>query len=109
MESYILIAEKSFSFESLKDLLQKKFTCYEVSNSRLTVESGDEHIFIDFDDDMREDYDDEKIRASDFHFFSVSYSSRKFAKSVISEAKDFAIRVDDDNGTILPIKDFVLN
>lgn len=109
MESYILIAENSFSFENLKDLLEKKFTCYGVSNSRLTVESGNEHIFIDFDDDMREDYDDAIIKASNFHFFSVSYSSKKFAKSVISELKDFDIRVDDDNGTVLPIKNFVSN
>ena len=107
MESYILIAEKTLSFEILKNLMQKQFTCYDVGNSRLTVERGDEHIFIDFDDDMREDYDDEKIRNSDSHFFAVSYSSKEFVKSVISELKEIPILVDNDDGTILPIKDFL--
>lgn len=107
MESYILITEKSLSLEVIKNLFQKKITCYEVSESRITLEKGNEHIFIDFDDDMREDYDDGKIRDTDAHFFSISYSSKEFAKSVISELKNFSILVDDDNGTLLPINDFL--
>ena len=108
MESYILITEKSLSLEVIKNLFQKKITCYEVSESRITLEKGNEHIFIDFDDDMREDYDDGKIRDTDAHFFSISYSSKQLAKSVISELKNFSILVDDDNGTLLPINDFLV-
>lgn len=107
MESYILIAEKSLSFRNLKEILLKKFICYEVSESRLTVENGKDHIFIDYDDNMKEDYENENIRNSDSHFFAISYTSKEFAKLIILELKEFSIQIDNDCGTILPIKLFL--
>lgn len=107
MKNYILIAEKSVTFDVLKETFQKKFTCYEVLPNRLTIEKDDEHIFIDFDDEMKNNYEEQSIRNSDFHFYSVLYLSEGFTKEILSELKDENILVDDDNGNIVSIQDFL--
>ena len=57
MKTYILITGKELSFEKIKNVIENSFFCSQVTPNRLTVEKGDEHIFIDYDDSMRNDYE----------------------------------------------------
>ena len=107
MKTVILITDKSVTFENLKDTIGKNFQCSLVLNNRITVENESEHLFIDADDNMKEDYDEPDIKESDSHFYSVLYNSDEFAKQVLNKLVEFQILIDDDDGTILPIKSFL--
>ena len=107
MKNLILITECNFTFVLLQDTLEKKFQCSLVLDNRLTVENAEEHLFIDFDDSMKDDYDEPEIKDSDCHFYSVLFNSDAFVKQVLNVFSEFQIRVDDDEGKILPIKTFL--
>lgn len=107
MKTLILIADVSITFSIMQETLGKKFRCSIVMENRLAIENGSEHIFIDFDDDIKNDYEEASIRNSDFHFYSVLYHSEKFVKEILLCLKDFSFSVDDDEGKIIPIQDFI--
>ncbi len=106
MKTYILFADKALSFEKAKIMLQSSFTCNETLPNRLTIELLRDHLYIDFDNDIRADYEDEKIRNADYNFYAIVYHSEKLARAVIRELKNFIIYVDDDEGTIEEINKF---
>ena len=107
MKTVILITNKSDTFDFLKEIIGKAFQCSLVLDNRLTVENDEEHLFIDADDSMKNDYDEPEIKDSDCHFYSVLFNSDAFVKQVLNVFSEFQIRVDDDEGTILPIKTFL--
>ena len=107
VKTLILITENPVTFELLKDTIGKKFHCSEVLDNRLTIESASDHLFIDFDDNIKDDYDESEIKNSDSHFFAVLYNSEEFVRNVLKELSTYQIRVDDDDGTVLPIKSFL--
>ncbi len=107
MKTVILITDKSVTFDFLKEKIRKIFQCSLVLDNRLTVENEVEHLFIDADDCMKNDYDEPEIKNSDYHFYSVLFNSDAFVKQVLHEFVECKIRVDDDEGNILPIKTFL--
>jgi hypothetical protein len=107
VKTLILITENSVTFEFLKNEIGKKFQCSKVLDNRLTVESESEHLFIDFDDNMRDDYDEPEIKNHDCHFFAVLYHSEDFVRKILAELLAYQIRVDDDNGIILSLTNFL--
>ena len=107
MKTLILITEQSVTFDLLKEIFRKKFQCSQVLDNRLTIESASDHLFIDFDDNIKDDYDESEIKNSDSHFFAVLYNSEDFVRNVLKELSTYQILVDDDNDTIIPIKTFL--
>ena len=78
--------------------------------NRLLIKDNKNHAFLDYDDGMKNDYDEEEemdIRNSDCHFYSLLYHSEEFARSIIAQLSDLPIRVDNDEGTIVRIKAFL--
>ncbi len=107
MRNYILITENSVTYDNILNRLSSSFECHQVMKDRLLIKDKNEHAFLDYDDDMRNDYEEENICNSDCHFYSLIYHSQEFAKSIIRQLADLPIRVDDDEGTIINIKAFL--
>ena len=109
MKTVILITDISLTFEKLESIIKQNFNCYRPMADRLTVESEKDHLFIDFDDDMRNDYDSSVMKDTNKHFYAVLYHSDKFVEKILSLLQNYPICVDDDHDTILPIKEFILS
>ena len=107
MQNYILITENSVTYNNIVSRLYSSFECHQVMKDRLLIKDRNNHAFLDYDDDMRNDYEDENIRNSDCHFYGLIYHSQEFAKSILRQLADLPIRVDDDERTILEIKSFL--
>ena len=110
MKNYILITDNSVSFDMILNKLSSKFECKKVMQDRLLIKDKKNHAFLDYDDDMKNDYDEEdeiNIRNSDCHFYSLMYHSEEFARSIIAQLSDLPIRVDNDEETIVSIKSFL--
>lgn len=107
MKTIILITDISLTFDKLESILKNNFVCYRAIEDRLTVEEGSKHLFIDFDDEMQNDYVTPVFRGSNKHFYAVLYHSDELVRKVLMLLKEYPISIDDDNDTILPIKEFL--
>ncbi len=111
MEWVILIGSDDLDINSVRKIKhfgQNKVT--DLSPNRFVVDYGDEHVFYEYVEDLINDYEEEELKAIPFdnpHFIIMTYTSEELMKKILSQdnfLKD--IYVDDDNGNILPIKQF---
>lgn len=111
MEWVILIGSDDLDINSVRKIKhfgQNKVT--DLSPNRFVVDYGDEHVFYEYVEDLINDYEEDELKAIPFdnpHFIIMTYTSKELMKKILSQdnfLKD--IYVDDDNGNILPIKQF---
>ena len=107
MKTYILIANADLTFERLQRIFEQKFKCYVAVKDRLTIENSNDYAFIDFDDNMKNDYEEPRWNNHKGHFFALLYHSEEFAGLILSELKSFSVFVDNDEGSIIPIRKFL--
>ncbi|KGE19583.1 hypothetical protein [Paenibacillus wynnii] len=79
---------------------------------RFVVDYGDDHVFYENAEDIINDYEEEdlkKIPFSNPRFIMMTYTNEKLMKQILCQENFLrGIYVDDDNGNILPIEEFVL-
>lgn len=107
MQNFILISDNSLSFEKIEQILKEKFDCSKVSDNRLSVSNETEHLFIDFDNSIKEDYEENEFSNKNGNFYLVLFNSEDFFKSVIGELKQFEIVLDNDEGNISSLTDYL--
>ena len=107
MQNYILMTENSVTYDNVLSRLSSSFECHQVMKDRLLIKGKNNHAFLDNDDDMKNDYEEDNIRNSDCHFYSLIYHSQEFAKAILKHLADLPICVDNDEGTIVGIKEFL--
>lgn len=107
MQSFILIADNLLSFEKIEEILKEKFDCSKVSDNRLSIESESEHLFIDFDNSIKNDYEENELQNNNGNFYLVLFNSEDFFKSVLGELKQYNIVLDNDEGEIKSLSDYL--
>lgn len=107
MQSYILIADNLLSFEKIEEILKEKFDCSKVSDNRLSIECKSEHLFIDFDNSIKNDYEENELQNNNGNFYLVLFNSEDFFKSVLGELKQYNIVLDNDEGEIKSLSDYL--
>ena len=113
MQWIILIGNDKFDINSIRNIEHNgvnKFT--ELTPNRVVVDYGEDHIFYEYAEDVINDYEEEeliKIPFNNPHFVIMTYTSEELMKKVLQQEnfiKD--IYIDDDQGNIIPIEQFIL-
>ena len=81
-----------------------------VTDERWTVEIDAGYVYFDIADDIAEDYGNEvERRGGRTHFASLIYHNPAELRIALSPFKCEDVLIDDDMGSILPIKEFLNN
>jgi hypothetical protein len=114
LQYIILIGNEELTLNSVKTI--EHYGCissYDVTEitGRFCVDYGKDHVFYDYDNSIKSDYEDydlEKIPFSNPHFIMMVYKSEERMRNILCQ-KNFIkeIYVDNNYGLILPIEEFI--
>lgn len=113
MQWVILIGDETFDINSIHNINHNGSRIKsEIESNRFVVDYGIEHVFYDYDLNLKNDYEIEDLQRIPFmnpHFILMTYTSVTLRNEILSQ-KNFikGIYVDDDNGRILPIEEFII-
>lgn len=110
----ILIGNEDFNLNHIRNLKhygQNKTT--NLAENRFVVDYGDDHVFYESSEDIINDYEEvdvERIPFSCPQFIMMTYTNENLMKQILSQ-ENFprGIYIDDDNGNIISIEDFIVS
>lgn len=112
MKWIILIGNDDFNLKLIRDLKHHgENATTSLSKERFVVNYGNDHVFYDAVENIINDYEEDDKRKLPFpnpKFIMMTYSSEKLMRQILSQdnfPRD--IYVDDDNGNILPLDEFI--
>ena len=115
MRSIILISPRSDEEKHIIDQWKDRSEyCRVVSEGRVTLKTGQGHLFIDFGDseDMYAEYEDDALdfNIRDYYLYNISCSDLGFLKEFFRNT-DFAegSKLDNDFGWIADAKEIISN
>ena len=114
MQWIILIGDKNFDLNTIKKIKHNgSINSYDVNGipNRYCVDFGDNHIFYDFDNQIKTDYDVEELKKIPYtnpNFIIMTYTSEECVRKILGQDSfPDTIYIDNDYGLILPIKEFI--
>ncbi len=112
MQWIILVGNENFNLDTIKSIEHYgSIDSYEVDETRYCVDYGRDHVFYDSSDDTTNDYEEEELLKIPFekpHFIVMIYTSKELMKKILQQDNYLRdIYVDNDNGCILPIEEFI--
>lgn len=113
MRWIILIGDDNLDIEVIKHMKHYgENNITDISPTEIIVDYGNEYISYDYDENLINDYEPEELEKIPFpnpHFILMKYSSKMLMKITLCKNNFFkGIYIDDDNGNILPIEEFIL-
>ncbi|WP_027085178.1 hypothetical protein [Cohnella panacarvi] len=114
MQWIILIGNEGFNLNLIRNLQhygENKSTC--LTENRIVVDYGQDHVFYESAEDIMNDYEEDDIKRIPFpnpHFIMMTFTNENLMKQILSQ-ENFprGIYIDDDNGNIMPIEDFIVS
>lgn len=114
MQWIILIGNEGFNLNLIRNLKhygENKYT--NLTENRIVVDYGYDHVFYESAEDIINDYEEDDIKRIPFsnpQFIMMTYTNENLMKQILSQ-ENFprGIYIDDDNGNIVPIEDFVVS
>ncbi|CQR57007.1 hypothetical protein [Paenibacillus riograndensis] len=114
MQWIILIGNEHFNLKLIRDLQHDgENTITSLNTNRFVVDYGNDHVFYESVEDIINDYEEDDIKRIPFpnpHFIMMTYTNGKLMKQILSQDNfPRGIYIDDDNGNILPIEEFIVS
>ena len=114
MQWIILIGNESFNLNRIRNLKhygENKST--NLTENRFVVDYGYDHVFYESAAVIINDYEENDIKRIPFsnpQFIMMTYTNENLMKQILSQ-ENFprGIYIDDDNGNIVPIEDFIVS
>lgn len=114
MQWIILIGNEGFNLNLIRNLQhygENKTTG--LTENRIVVDYGHDHVFYESAEDIMNDYEEDDIKRIPFpnpQFIMMTYTNENLMKQILSQ-ENFprGIYIDDDNGNIMPIEDFIVS
>ena len=112
MQWIILIGDETLNLNIIKKIEHyESISSNEVNERRYCINYGKDHIFYDDPGNIIEDYEEEdrlKIPFKNPHFIMMVYTSKSLMKKILQQNNYLDdIYIDNDQGYILPIKEFI--
>lgn len=112
MKWILLIGDEKLNLDLIKKVEHfGSISITDVSDNRLVVDYGSEQIFYDYVEDLINEYEEEEILYIPFSnskFIMMVYTSDELMKKVLIQDNYLKeIYVDNDNGLIVPIEEFI--
>lgn len=110
----ILIGNEGFNLKLIRNLQHNRAnSSTSLTENRFVVDYGNDHVFYESVEDIINDYEEDDKKRIPFpnpQFIMMTYTNEKLMKQILSQ-KNFPrdIYIDDDNGNILPIEEFVIS
>lgn len=114
MQWIILIGNEGFNLKLIRNLQHNRAnSSTSLTENRFVVDYGNDHVFYESVEDIINDYEEDDKKRIPFpnpQFIMMTYTNEKLMKQILSQ-KNFPrdIYIDDDNGNILPIEEFVIS
>lgn len=114
MQSIVLISSDSYLLVKLRIQWENKAISILENKEQLNIETKEGRIYLNLSNDIIADYDDKELNflkkhlPDEKHFFSLCYSNKIILNKFLnSSAFDDIVYIDDDNGNILTLEEFI--
>jgi len=109
----ILIGNEGFNLNLIRNLQHYGNESTSLTENRFVVDYNNDHVFYDSAEDIINDYEEgDKVRIPfpNPQFIMMTYTSENLMKQILSQ-ENFprGIYIDDDNGNIMPIEEFIVS
>lgn len=114
MQWIILIGDKGFNLNLIRNLQHNgEISSTSLTENRFVVDYGNDHVFYDSAEDIINDYEEDEKAQIPFpnpQFIIMTYTNGELMRRILSQ-ENFppGIYIDDDNGKILPLDEFIIS
>jgi hypothetical protein len=113
VESVIIVAERGFKLEELRDAIASRLRVADAAFGRIIIENGDQHVHRGRDDRIVAEMEPDELARlrstmTEPVFFALDFSDIHLCKDLLTAIADRTdVLIDTDHGVVLSGADFV--